>query len=70
MGRCSPLVGLRSSTQSVDQLALLFREFWRVSWRFRGAMSLTSSAYPGSRAGSSEHNSFKTNSLPHQEVYK
>ncbi len=44
MGRCSLLVGLRSSSQSFDQPALLFREFWRISWRFRGAMSLTSSA--------------------------
>ncbi len=68
MGRCSPLVGLRSSTQSLDQLALLFREFWRISWRFRGAMSLTSSAYSSSGTGSSEHNSFKTSSLPHQEL--
>ncbi len=27
-----------------DQLELMFREFWRMSWRFRGEMSLTSSA--------------------------
>ncbi len=39
MRRCSLLVGLRSSSQSLDQLALLFREFWRISWRFRGAMT-------------------------------
>ncbi len=41
MGRCSLLVGLGSSSQSLDQLALMFREFWRISWRFWGAMSLT-----------------------------
>ncbi len=35
MGRCSLLVGLRSSSQSLDQIALLLREFWRISWRFR-----------------------------------
>ncbi len=34
MGRHSPLVGLSSSSQSLDQLELLFREFWRISWRF------------------------------------
>ncbi len=27
MGRCSLLVGLRSSSQSLDQVTLLFREF-------------------------------------------
>ncbi len=43
MGRCSLLVWLRFSSQSLDQLALLLKEFWRISWRFRGAMSLTSS---------------------------
>ncbi len=36
MGRCSRLAGLRSSSQSLDHLALLFKEFWRISWRFRG----------------------------------
>ncbi len=36
MGWCSLLEGFRSSSQSLDQLALLFREFWRISWRFRG----------------------------------
>ncbi len=36
MGRCSPLVGLRSSSQSLDQLELMFREFWKISWRFQG----------------------------------
>ncbi len=46
MGRCSLLVGLRISSQSLDQLVLMFREFWRISWRFRGdMMSLTSSAW-------------------------
>ncbi len=47
-GTVFDLVGLRSSSQSLDQLALMFREFWKISWRFRGgggAMSLTSSAY-------------------------
>ncbi len=44
MGRCSLLVGLSSSCQSLDQLALIFREFQRISWRLQGAMSLTSSA--------------------------
>ncbi len=29
-------VGLRSSSQSLDQLALAFREFWIISWRLRG----------------------------------
>ncbi len=43
MGRCSLLVGLRSSSQTLDHIALLLREFSRISWRFRGAMSLTSS---------------------------
>ncbi len=36
MGRCSLLVGLRSSSQFLDQLALLFREFWRISWGYEG----------------------------------
>ncbi len=36
MGRCSLLVGLRSSSQPLDQLALLFREFWGISGRFWG----------------------------------
>ncbi len=30
MGRCSLLVGLRSSSQSLDQLALLLRELWNI----------------------------------------
>ncbi len=34
MRRCSLLVGLRSSSQYLDQLALMFREFWRISCRF------------------------------------
>ncbi len=42
MGRRSLLVGLRSSSQSVDQLALMYRELWRMSRRLRRAMSLTS----------------------------
>ncbi len=33
MGRCSPLVGLRSSSRF---LPLMFREFWKISWRFQG----------------------------------
>ncbi len=36
MGRCSLLVRLKSSSQSLDQLALIFREFWRIAWRLRG----------------------------------
>ncbi len=32
----SPLVELWSSYQSLDQLALMFGEFWRISWRVRG----------------------------------
>ncbi len=36
MGRCSLLVGLRFSFQSLDQMALMFREFWRIPGRFRG----------------------------------
>ncbi len=38
------LMLLRSRSQSLDQLALTFREFSRILWRLRGAVSLTSSA--------------------------
>ncbi len=43
-GKCSLLVGLKSSSQSLDRLALMFGEFWRISLRFRETLSLTSSA--------------------------
>ncbi len=29
-GRCSLLLGLRSSSHTLDKLALMFREFWRI----------------------------------------
>ncbi len=45
MGRCSLLEGLRINSQSSDNLELATRELWRASTCFRGAMSLTSSAY-------------------------
>ncbi len=43
-GKCSLLVGLKSSSQSLDRLALMFGEFWRISLRFRETLSLASSA--------------------------
>ncbi len=45
MGRCSLLEGLRINSQSSDHLELASEELWRASDCFRGAMSLTSSAY-------------------------
>ncbi len=32
MGRCSLLVGLGSSSQSLDQIAQVLLEFWRITW--------------------------------------
>ncbi len=46
-GRYSRLVGLRSGSQSLDQLVLAFREFWKIPWRLREVMSLTLSAKRG-----------------------
>ncbi len=43
MTKCGE-VGLRSSSQSFDQLVLALREFWKIPWRLREVMSLTSSA--------------------------
>ncbi len=43
-GRCTLLLGLRSNSQSLDHLALAFRELWRMSWWLREAICLTSSA--------------------------
>ncbi len=40
MGRCSLLMGLRSSSQSSDQLALTFIELLRISWQLRGAFDV------------------------------
>ncbi len=36
MGRCPLLVGMRSSSQSLDQLAMMLRELWRISWQLMG----------------------------------
>ncbi len=36
VGRYSFLAGLRSSSQSLDQVALTCREFWRISWCYGG----------------------------------
>ncbi len=44
-GKCSLLEGLRIISQYSDHLELSSKELWRVSDCFRGAMSLTSSAY-------------------------
>ncbi len=35
-GKVLAFGGLRSSSQSLDQLALLFREFWKLPWRCPG----------------------------------
>ncbi len=43
--RCSNLEGLKINSQSSDHLELASQELWRASDCFRGAMSLTSSAY-------------------------
>ncbi len=44
-GRCSLLKGLMINSQSSDHLELAVKELWRAAACFRGAMSLTSSAY-------------------------
>ncbi len=44
-GRCSLLEGLRINSQSSDHLELASKELWGASDCFRGALSLTSSAY-------------------------
>ncbi len=44
IGNCSLLVGLRSSSQPLDQLVLTLRELWRISWRLREVMKLVLSA--------------------------
>ncbi len=44
-GRCSLLEGLMTNSQSSDHLKLASKELWRASDCFRGAISLTSSAY-------------------------
>ncbi len=36
MRRCFLLLGLRPSSHCLDQLALMFRELWRISRRLRG----------------------------------
>ncbi len=43
-GKVLAFGGVEVQPQSLDQLALLLREFWRISWRFREAISLASSA--------------------------
>ncbi len=43
--RCSALIELISVSHSLAQLALTFRELWKISWWLRGAMGLVSLAW-------------------------